>query len=150
MSSGISRSNALPEPLWKTLQAGRKRDGRQFIFVRNLGKKTKGKLSLTIPTLAVVGRFLRNLHRLSVLADLDPLLLMWTPLQNFLFFNFRSIMKLFSFVGGWVWVSKLHTVTSQFLWTTCILSHIPHIGGKVQISNNYFWESPWNMIIFSC
>ena len=90
------------------------RDGGQFIFVRNIGKKPQVSFHYYTNG-TVVNRFLRNLRCPSVLADLDPLLLIWTPLQNFLFYNLFSIMKLFSFVGGCVCVSKLHTITCPFL-----------------------------------
>ena len=83
------------------------RDGGQFIFVRNIGKKPQVSFRYYTNS-TVVNRFLRNLRCPSVLADLDPPLLIWTPLQNFLFYNFLSIMKLFSFVGGCVCVKTSH------------------------------------------
>ena len=83
------------------------RDGGQFIFVRNIGKKPQVSFHYYTNS-TVVNRILRNLRCPSVLADLDPLLLIWTPLQNFLFYNFLSIMKLFSFVGGCVCVKTSH------------------------------------------
>ena len=86
------------------------RDGGQFIFVRNIGKKPQVSFYYYTNS-TVVNRILRNLRCPSVLADLDPLLLIWTPLQNFLFYNFLSIMKLFSFVGGWVCVCQNFTLS---------------------------------------
>ena len=83
------------------------RDGGQFIFVKNIGKKPQVSFHYYTNS-TVVNRFLRNLRCPSVLADLDPPLLIWTPLQNFLFYNFLSIMKLFSFVGGCVCVKTSH------------------------------------------
>ena len=83
------------------------RDGGQFIFVRNIGKKPQVSFHYYTNS-TVVNRILRNLRCPSVLADLDPLSLIWTPLQNFLFYNFLSIMKLFSFVGGCVCVKTSH------------------------------------------
>ena len=70
----------------------------QFIFHRIAG--TKLQVSFHYYTNStVVSRFLRNLHCPSVLEGLEPPppLLIWAPLQNFLFFNFLSIRSLFSF-----------------------------------------------------
>ena len=86
------------------------RDGGQFIFVKNIGKKPQVSFHYYTNS-TVVNRFLRNLRCPSVLADIDPLLLIWTPLQNFLFYNFLSIMKLFSFVGGCVCVCQNFTLS---------------------------------------
>ena len=73
------------------------RDKEQFIFHRIAG--TKLQVSFHYYTNStVVSRFLRNLHCPSVLEGLEPPpLLIWAPLQNFLFFNFLSIRSLFSF-----------------------------------------------------
>ena len=66
-------------------------DEEQFIFHRIAG--TKLQVSFHYNTNSTVVRdFLRNLHCPSVLEGLEPPpLLIWAPLQNFLFFNFLSI-----------------------------------------------------------
>ena len=101
------RGRTCCQNLWGRLCELGNRDGGQFIFVRNIGKKPQVSFHYYTNS-TVVNRILRNLRCPSVLADLDPLLLIWTPLQNFLFYNFLSIMKLFSFVGGCVCVKTSH------------------------------------------
>lgn len=89
----------------------------------------------------ITSRFLRNLHFPRVSAHLDPFSLIWNPpRQNFLFFNFLSIMNSFSF---YVCACENFTLSHvNSCKTTCISSCLSHTMEKVQIINNYGCESP--------
>ena len=65
-----------------------KRDGKQFIFCRNLGFKPLVSFHCYTNN-TFVSRFLRNLHCPNRSIRIPPSLI-WTYLQNFLFFNFLS------------------------------------------------------------
>ena len=74
-----------------------KRDGKQFIFCRNLGFKPLVSFHCYTNN-TFVSRFLRNLHCPNRSIRIPPSLI-WTYLQNFLFFNFLS------FFLTWVYLS---------------------------------------------
>ena len=72
-------------------------DEEQFIFHRNAGAEPQVSFHYYTKAQLTVD-FLRNLHCPSVLEGLEtPRLLIWDPLQNFLFFKFLSIRSFFSF-----------------------------------------------------